>query len=85
MTSPLNFMTGIVNNLYFERGLLWKKWKLFIVKTAHIALNQEGVILDILVRYGGFEDFACDVPLDGYCYKAKPKKYKIREINNGQI
>lgn len=33
----------------------------------------------------GFEDFACDVPLDGYCYKAKPKKYKIREINNGQI
>lgn len=56
------------------------------MKTVHIALNQEGVILDIIVRYGGgFEDFACDVPLDGYCYKVKPKKYKIREINNGQI
>ena len=38
------------------------------------------------------EDFSCDVPLDGYCHKAKPKTYKIRqissiikEINNRQI
>ena len=33
----------------------------------------------------GFEDFACAVPIDGYCHKAKPKTYKIREINNTQI
>lgn len=22
----------------------------------------------------GYDDFACDVPLDGWCFKAKPKR-----------
>lgn len=25
----------------------------------------------------GYDDFACDVPLDGYCHKAKPARVSI--------
>ena len=29
----------------------------------------------------GFGDFACYVPPDGFCHKAKPKTYKIEKSN----
>lgn len=38
----------------------------------------------------GYDDFACDVPLNGYCFKAKPKyeinkpAIKISDIQKGE-
>ena len=28
----------------------------------------------------GYDDFACDVPLDGYCFKAKPNPPKHNKV-----